>query len=986
MSSAATEAPPRKRRSVLAVTVVVVAVLVVAFFVFAGLYTDILWYDQLGFLSVLTTQWFAAGGLFVIGFVAMAVPVFVSLTLAYRLRPVYAKLNSQIDRYQQVVEPLRRLATFGIPAVLGLFAGVSSSTRWQTSLTFWNRTPSGDVDPLFGLDTSFYLFELPFYQSIVGFASAVLIISALATLATGYLYGAIRINGREIRISKSSRIQLAIIAALYLLVQAVSLWLDQYATLSRQGTRITGATYASVNATIPGLQILAAISALIAVLFIITAFIGRWRLPVIGTALLIVASLLVGSLYPWVVQKFQVEPNERTLESTYIQDNIDMTRQAYGVSDVEVIPYDATTDAEPGALRSDAETTANIRILDPAVVTDAFSQLQQFRQYYSFGDQQNALDVDRYSIDGSTQDAVVGVRELNLNGLGTNQTWYNQTLVYTHGYGLVAAYGNQRSSDGEPVFIESGVPTTGDLGDYEPRIYFGENSPGYSIVGGDGDRNIELDYPSGTEGEQQTYTTFDGNGGPSLDNVFKKLVYAIKFQSEQIFLSDGVNDQSQILYDRDPVQRVQKVAPYLTLDSDAYPTVVDGRVVWVVDGYTTSADYPYSEVQSLSQAIADTNTQQQFPTDDVNYIRNSVKATVDAYDGSVTLYAWDTEDPILQTWQKIFPSTVEPISEMSAGLLSHVRYPEDLFKVQRAVLGTYHVTDAGSFYSREAAWSTPNDPTSGGASTAAVGGGDTLQPPYYLTLQTPDVETPSYSLYSTYIPASTPGSAASRNVLTGYLVADSDAGSTEGAVADGYGTLRLLELPSDDTVPGPGQVQNAFNTDPTVANQLALLQRGDTTVTRGNLLTLPVGGGLLYVQPIYVSSNGDTSFPLLQKVLVAFGDDIAFEDTLDAALDSLFGGDSGADAGDTGTVVTPTPTPTDTADPGTGDTGTGDAGTGGTAPTGDQTELQAALSDASTALAARETALKAGDLTAFAAADEQLTEALQRALAAEGQQ
>ncbi|WP_181132755.1 UPF0182 family protein [Rathayibacter sp. AY1F6] len=985
MSSTATETPPRKRRSVLAVTVVVVAVLVVAFFVFAGLYTDILWYDQLGFLSVLTTQWAAAGGLFVIGFVAMAVPVFISLMLAYRLRPVYAKLNSQIDRYQQVVEPLRRLATFGIPAVLGLFAGVSSATRWQTSLTFWNRTPSGTTDPQFGLDTSFYLFELPFYQSIVGFASAVLLISAFATLATGYLYGAIRVNGREIRISKASRIQLAVIAALYLAVQAVSLWLDQYATLAQQGPRITGATYSTVNATIPGLQILAGIAALVAILFVVTAFIGRWRFPVIGTALLIVSSLLVGSLYPWIVQKFQVEPNERTLEQPFIQNNIDMTRQAYGVSDVDVIPYDATTDAEPGALRSDAETTANIRILDPAVVTDAFSQLQQFRQYYKFGDTQNALDVDRYSIDGSTQDAVVGVRELNLNGLGTNQTWYNQTLVYTHGYGLVAAYGNQRSADGEPVFIESGVPTTGDLGDYEPRIYFGENSPPYSIVGGNDSRDIELDYPSGTDGAQQTYTTFDGEGGPALDNVFKKLVYAIKFQSEQIFLSDGVNDDSQILYDRDPVQRVQKVAPYLKLDSDAYPTVVDGRVKWVVDGYTTSADYPYSEVQSLSQAIADTNTQQQFPTDDVNYIRNSVKATVDAYDGSVTLYAWDTEDPILQTWQKIFPTTVKPVSDMSGELLSHVRYPEDLFKVQRAVLGTYHVTDAGSFYSREDAWATPNDPTSGAATTAAATG-TSLQPPYYLTLQTPDQDVPSYSLYSTYIPASVQGAQASRNVLTGYLVADSDAGSTAGSVADGYGTLRLLELPKDDTVPGPGQVQNAFTTDPTVANELNILSRGDTTVTRGNLLTLPVGGGLLYVQPIYVRSNGDTSFPLLQKVLVAFGDDIAFEDTLDAALDSLFGGDSGADAGDTGTPTTPDAgTGTSGGDTG-GDAGGTTGGTGSTPASGDQTALQQALNDARDALTARENALKAGDLTAFAAADEQLTEALSRALQAEGGQ
>lgn len=960
-----------------AVTVVIVAVLVVAFFIFAGLYADVLWYDQLGFLSVLTTQWWAAGSLFAIGFVGMAVPVFVTITLAYRLRPVYAKLNSQLDRYQQVIEPLRRLATIGIPIVLGLFAGVSAATRWQTSLLFLNRTPSGTTDPQFGLDTSFYLFELPFYQGLVGFASAVLIICALATLATSYLYGAIRVNGREVRVSKSSRIQLAIVAAVYLALQAVSIWLDQYATLTVTGTRITGATYATVNATIPGLQILAGVAALVAMLFVVTAFVGRWRLPVIGTALLIVSSLLIGSLYPWVVQRFQVIPSERTLEADYIQRNIDMTRAAYGVDDVETIAYDATTDATPGALRSDATTTANIRIIDPAKITDAFSQLQQFRQYYQFGDSDGSLDVDRYNLDGTTQDAVVGVRELDLGGLGTSPSWYNSTLVYTHGYGLVAAYGNQRAADGEPVFIESGVPTTGDLGDYEPRIYFGESSPEYSIVGGDGSSNVELDYPSGTDGQEQTYTTFDGNGGPKLDNVFKKLVYAIKFQSEQVFLSDAVNDQSQILYERDPVARVQKVAPYLTLDSDSYPTIVDGRVKWVIDGYTTSSNYPYSKMVSLSQTISDTNTTQQYAADNVNYIRNSVKATVDAYDGSVELYAWDTEDPVLQTWQKIFPTTIKPISDMSAELISHVRYPEDLFKIQRSILGSYHVTDAGSFYSGDDAWSTPNDPTS---TTSAAGTATTerLQPPYYLTLQAPGQDAPAYSLYSTYIPSTTAGGTA-RNVLTGYLVADSDAGATDGTIADGYGKLRLLELPKDDTVPAPAQVQNTFNSDPTVANELNILGRGDSSVIRGNLLTLPVGGGLLYVQPIYVQSTGSSAYPLLQKVLVAFGDKIAFEDTLDAALDSLFGGDSGADAGDTGVPV----------DTGTG-TGTGtDTGTGTTPGTDtgatDPAALQTALADVRTALTERQAALTSGDLTAFAAADAKLTEALERALAADGQ-
>lgn len=964
-----TAPPPASRsRATLAITGGVLAVLVVLFFVFANFYTDVLWFDQLGYLPVLTTQWFATAGMFAVGFLGMFLPVFASLQIAYRSRPVYAKLSSQLDRYQEVVEPLRRVAMVGIPAVLALFAGVATASRWPMVLQWWNRTPFGETDPQFGLDIAFYVYELPFWRAVVAFASGAVLLAAIAAVATGYLYGAIRFTGREVRISRTARIQLAATAAIYLALQAVSIWLDQYAALIQpsDGFLAAGAGYTEVFATIPGRQILAGIAALIAVLFVITAVIGRWRLSIVGTALLVISGLLVGSVYPWIVQRFQVEPSARSLEAPFIERNIGATRDAYGITGIEEVPYAATTTAEEGALREDAETTANIRIIDPALVTDAFAQLEQFRPYYGFPPY---LDVDRYEIGGQTQDTVISVRELTPNEQ-TEETWYNSRVVFTHGYGVVAAAGNQRADDGQPLFLESGIPASGPLseavGEYEPRIYFGETSPAYSIVGApEGAPALELDYPSegGDESDpsgNQTYT-FTGDGGPTLDNAFKKLLYAIKFQSEQIFLSDAVNEQSQILYDRDPLERVQKVAPYLTLDSDPYPAIVDGRIQWIIDGYTTSASYPYSTSVPLSAAIADTYTPTPtFPIDDINYIRNSVKATVDAYDGSVRLYAWDTEDPVLQTWQKIFPTTLEPMSSMSDQLLDHVRYPADLFKVQRDILGEYHVTDSVSFFNRDDEWVTPNDP-------AAPAGADTLQPPYYLTMQMPGAESPAFTLYSTFIPASSGGN--SRNVLYGYLAANADAG-------DDYGKLTLLTLPRQTTVPGPGQVQNQFDSNATVAQQLNLLRQGETEVISGNLLTLPVGGGLLYVQPVYVQSTGGTSYPLLRKVLVAFGNEVAFEDTLDQALDSLFGGESGAKAGD-GDVDPVAPVapeqpidPEQPTDP---------------APDADA-EFQAALQQARAALLEREAAYAANDLVAAAEADERLQAALERLFALSEQQ
>lgn len=950
------QAQPRRKASPLSIAFGILAVIVFALLSAAGIYTDWLWFRQLGFEVVFFTQILGQVIAFLVGFTIMTVLVAIGLTAAWRSRPVYLKMpeESPFQAYQQLLEGLRKVIMLGVPTLLGVFGGLIAAREWQTAALWLNGGDFGIADPQFGLDIGFFIFQLPFYAFIVGFISGGVFLAAVINAGVHLIYGGIRFTGRAVQVSKPARLQLAILIAVYMLLQGLSLWLDQYATATSTGGLFTGVTYADANAVIPGLQILALISGAVAVAFIVTAIIGRWRVSIIATALMVASSLVLGGLFPWVVQTFQVVPNERTLEGPFLQKNIDATRLAYGLDAVNVVDYNASVVAEPGALRNDAKTTASIRIIDPALVSDAFRQLEQYRQYYSFP---NRLHVGRYEVDGQTQDTVIAVRELNQAGLGDSQSWYNSTIVYTHGFGLVAAYGNKRDSDGKPQFFQSGIPSVGQLGDFEPRIYFGANSPEYSIVGAPGGADpLEFDFPAGDDGENETYTTFDGNGGPQVGSIFTRLAYALRFQSEQILLSDAINAESQILYNRSPADRIAEVAPYLTVDSEIYPAVVDGRVKWIVDGYTTTTQYPYSNVEAFNLAILDTSSETfNRDTTDVNYIRNSVKATVDAYDGSVDLYQWDDQDPILKAWMNLYPDTVQPRSAISGELMSHVRYPSDLFKIQRSVLGNYHVTEAGAFYSQQDAWMTPNDPVEGTGLGA-------LQPPYYLTMQAPGEADSAFSIYSTFIPQSTGES--SRNVLTGYLIANADAGNKAGTVGADYGKLTLLNLPRETVVPGPGQVQNNFNADSNVSSLLNILRQGSTRVLNGNLLTLPVAGGLLYVQPVYIESTGETSYPLLQKVLVAFGDQIAFEDTLDLALDALFGGDSG---------VSPQQDTDTTAEEPAVEAPITDSG---------NAALDEALRAASAALSDKEAALRAGDWDAFGAADERLARAIEDALAA----
>jgi len=986
--------PPsaRKRRGALGPTIVVLGVLVVLLLVLAQVWTEVLWFDQTGYLGVLWTEWLTRALLFVAGFLVMAGAVAASLNVAYRSRPVYAPSTQEqanLDQYREAVEPLRKLVMIAGPALLGVFAGAAASQQWTTIQLWLNAVEFGRQDPQYGMDLSFFIFTLPGLRFVVSFLMAVVVLSGIAALATQYLYGGIRIGGqgpRSTLTTRAARIQLAILAAAFLLLIAANYWLDRYSLLTKAGDKFEGASYADVKAVIPSKGILAVVAVVVAVLFLVTAVRGNWRIPAIGVGLMVVSAIAIGGIYPAVVQRFQVVPNAQTLEKEFIQRNIDSTKSAFGLDDIEVTPYSAATDATAGALRQDAETAASIRLLDPAIVSPSFRQLQQNKQYYNFAD---TLSVDRYDINGESRDTVIAVRELNLGGLGAGaRTWVNDHTVYTHGFGVVAAFGNTTSRDGQPAYFEGGIPSEGELGEYEPRIYFGQSSPIYSIVGApESSADAELDYPDDASGGQKntSFPTSDTEAGPSVGNPLNKLLYALKFGDEELLFSDLVTSESQILYDRDPRHRVEKVAPYLTIDGRVYPAVVDKKVVWMVDGYTTSDAYPYSATAQLEDATVDSLTQRsatvaELAPQTANYIRNSVKATVDAYTGEVTLYAWDAEDPVLRAWQKVFPGTLKPLSEISGELMSHIRYPEDLFKVQRTLLSNYHVDDAGDFYTNQDFWTSPSDPTQ----TAAI-----AQPPYYLTLQMPGQEAPSFSLTSTYIPAG-----GTREVLTGFLAADAEAGSEKGKPAAGYGKLRLLELPRNSTVPGPGQVQNNFDADPDVSTTLNLLAQGNSSVKHGNLLTLPVGGGLLYVQPVYVQSSSGTQIPLLQKVLVAFGDTIGFADTLGEALDQVFGGDSGVDVGvetpDTGPTApepggtepgteTPTPTPTATpSEPAPTDSASPDAGT-------PRQRLDAALSDANAALQEGQAALTAGDFAAYGEAQEKLQTALEAAIAAEAE-
>jgi len=868
----------KRRVSPLTITFIVLFILSSVLVSLSGFYADLLWYRSVGFVEVWQTALFTKIYLFVGFGLLTAAIIALNIYLAFRKRPIYVPVTVEADnleRYRAQLEPIRRLAGIAIFLVIFYFAGTAGSRFWQQWLLFQNATDFGQVDPQFGLDISFFAFKLPMYQSLIGWGISTIVFAIIAAAAVHYIYGGIRPQVKEERTTVAARVQLSILLGLLVLLKAVAYWFDRYALTLKEGRLITGLTYSDVNALLPAKSILAAIAVVCSLLFFANIVRKSWLLPTAGVALMVIASVLIAGVYPAAIQQFQVKPSESTKEAPFIQKNIDATRAAYGLSNVEVKDYQATVTTSAGQLANDAATIANIRLMDPNVLSATFRQLQQIKPYYAFAD---SLDIDRYKIDGKERDVVVAIRELNIDG-NPSRNWINDHLVYTHGFGMVGAFGNTVDADGKPTFTVGDIPPTKGLGEFQPRVYFGENVPDYSIIGGPAASNpVELDYPDDKSPNGQKNYTYTGKGGVPMGSLFTRLLFAIKYQEQRIVLSNLINSESKILFNRNPRERVAKVAPWLTLDGDPYPAIIDGKILWIIDGYTTSSGYPNSRVVNLANTgdalTSRSNAVSSLDDRNVNYIRNSVKATVDAYDGTVSLYQWDEKDPVLATWSKAFPGTVKPRSEISAELLAHVRYPEDMFRVQRDILSAYHVTTADAFYGGQDFWRVPLDPSSFGSNSGN-------QPPYYLTMQIPGQSKPTFSLYTPFVPRG------GRENLTALAVVNSDAG-------DEYGKITVLQLPRSTNIAGPSQVSSNFEAKPEVATSLSLLRQGGSDVVLGNLLTLPVGKGLLYVQPVYVRATGNTAaYPLLQKVLVSFGDQIGFSETLQGALDQVFGGNSG---------------------------------------------------------------------------------------------
>jgi uncharacterized protein len=933
----------KARKSPLTLTIGILVVIGVLFTALSGFYADWLWFKSVDFTSTWSTILGTKVFLFVVTGLLTSSIVLANVWIAYKRRPLYVPIAVEADnleRYRSQVEPIRRGLFVGGFLALFYFAGTSGSTLWSSWLLFKNSTDFGVKDPQFNMDISFFAFRLPFWQTLIGWGISTLVLATIASVVVHYLYGGIRLQVQQDRTTVAARVQLSVLLGTIVLLKAVAYWFDRYALALKESKIITGLTFTDVNAVLPAKAILAGIALVCALLFFANIVRRSWVLPAAGTALLVISSVLIAGLYPAAIQNFQVKPSESSKEAPFIQRNIESTRAAYGIEDVTVTDYQATLAASSGQLANDAATIANIRLMDPNVLSPTFRQLQQIRPYYSFPE---SLDVDRYTVNGVKRDVVVAVRELNIEG-NPSRNWINDHLVYTHGFGFVAAYGNERDADGKPSFTVGNLPPTGTLGKFEPRVYFGENVPDYSIIGGvKTDEPVEFDYPDDASANGQKNYTYTGTGGVPVGSFLNKVVFALKYQEQRILLSNLINKDSKILFERNPRDRVAKVAPWLTLDGDPYPALVNGKILWIVDGYTTSAGYPYSRQTSLSNATADALTTNSASiaaqrNKTVNYIRNSVKATVDAYNGTVTLYEWDEKDPVLKTWSKAFPGAITAKSEISKELLDHIRYPEDLFRVQRDILSSYHVKTASAFYGGQDFWRVPRDPSTFGANASA-------QPPYYLTLQLPGAKTPSFSLTTPFVPRG------GRENLSAFAVVNSDPGPD-------YGKISVLQLPRNTNIAGPSQVASNFEAKPEVANSLSLLRRGGSDVVLGNLLTLPVGGGLLYVQPVYVKATSNASaYPLLQKVLVSFGDQIGYDDTLKGALDQVFGGNSGTSAGGTTT--------------------------NGTTGTTSNSSVANALASAKKAYADGLAALARGDFAEYDKAQKRLKSALDSAISAQ---
>lgn len=878
------------RRALL--TVVAIGLVAVAVSAVARVETNRLWFDSLGDGAVYATRLRAelllgiVAALLAGGLGALAV-VLVNRTAP---APWPREEDEQARGWRAWVEAhpvaARRLVLAVFTLVPAYRLGTAASGSWQQYLLWRHAVPWGTTDPTYHRDLSYYVEIYPWHRTVVGLLSSMLTWAIVATIVAALVHGSLRLRGPGRRVTRPLIAQTSALLAAWLLVHAGSYWLDRMALTTSNRGPVTGAGYTDTHAVGPGRIGLIVVVVLVALALAANVVLRRGRLLAGAVALTVVASLLFATAWPALVQHLKEQPSAATLDLPQIRRNQQATAAAFGIGDVTVQEVGATDGAARpslAALTRQALDDTQLRALDPNRLTPTFDVKQQLQAYYGF---KNTLDVDRYPLGGRTRDVAIGVRELHAGNV-SRSTWATQHLVYTHGYGVVAApIDSIDPTTGVPTFLDGGLPPEQQIPVTQPRVYFGQNSPSYSIVGQpQGAAPVEFDHPAGAGTDAAaTHTTYTGGGGVPIGSWWHRLLYATTSRSPQILLSSGINADSRILTVRDPRARVAALAPWLTLDGDVYPVVVDGDIEWVVDGYTTASTYPDAQQVDLHQATTSTLTAQGAsvaqPHGAVNYMRDSVKATVDAYTGEVHLYAWDQAahpDPLLTAWTSVDPGLIEPESAIPAALLPHLRYPQDLFDVQRQLLTKYHVTDAADFYSGNDFWSVPTDPTV--AATQQLNSSSTYTPPartpsdpsVYQTLSADGTSKATFAL-------STPLVTLNHHDLAGFLSVDSTPGAD-------YGHLTLLRFPSGTGVGSPAQVQNDIESTTRISEALTLQRGGNSKVVLGQLVAVPLQGQMLYVEPIYTQAQGSNSFPILRHVVAVYGDgDPAFTTGLDSAV------------------------------------------------------------------------------------------------------
>ncbi len=849
----------------------------------ATAWTDYLWFSSVGASSVWTTSIQARVVLGVIGLVLAGLAVWVNLEVVARSRPEVLAGGGPEDevimRFRDLIAAYRVRAHLGVAAVFGLLLGLPAAGWWEDVLVWMNRVPFDRDDPIFGADLGFYVFTLPVLRLALGWLIQMLIVAGLVSLAYHYLNGGIRrVPGRFPLVSSRVKAHISVLLAVLAILKAIAYRLDAYELVYSTRGAIYGASYTDVTAHRPALTLLTAISLVAAALLLWNLRQAGWFLPTVAGALWLVVSVVVGGIIPAAIERFRVQPNQFNLETPYIEHHIDFTLDGYGLGDgaVEIRDFAASPDLTAEDIAANQTTISNVRLWDPGVLAPAYSQLQAIRPYYQISN----VDTDRYLIGGQLTQVMVAARELDSDDLPA-EGWVNEKLVYTHGFGAVVSRANDvNPTTGEPDFLVRDVPPDSDVPELEttqPRIYFGEAAPSGSYVVARS-KQLEVDFPSGDD-EGVIRNSYEGDGGVTLSNLLVRAAMALRFGDLNLLISPEITPDSKVLMARNIVDRLRLVAPFLAADNDPYLALIDGRAVWIVDLYSTTSRYPYS-APVIDERVG---IRSDLPRD-FNYIRNSVKAVVDAEDGTVTLYVLEPTDPLTEAYRSVFPEVFTDISEISDELRAHLRYPEDMFRVQSEMYATYHQMDPEDFFQDEDKWEIPREPAN---SDREVVRGDFFDQagrvrqdlrkslPYYLLMKLPGEEDLSYLILQSFNPAS-------RENMTAFLVAKSG--------PDEYAKIIDYRLPRGQLINGLKQVSARIDQDPIISEQFTLLGQQGSEIIRGNLLVVPVEESLLFIQPIYLRGEG-VELPEFKRVVVAFGEQTPpiMRETLDGALEKIFG-------------------------------------------------------------------------------------------------